>query len=790
MLATAAAISASAVTLELLTNGKGTTLDGWQNSGFAIQTTDGVSWFRSGHTACRLSQTVTLSDYGFTESDIQGGPTMTASGIVQADVDKDGSGSRICNVKVVELDAGGSEIATHSIMDRADELITSETAFSNSFQLNSNTRRLKYEINGQDSVNWGGYFGPKFRNCSLTISVGVQLWENGPVWAECNIGASNPEDYGYYFWWGDTIGYKCENNAWVASDGSTGNFSFNQGNTPTYGQDNAALLSAGYIDSTGNLVPAHDAATAHFGFPWRMPTDTDVTALLANCTSTWITTNGVSGRLFTGKGSYANKSIFIPAAGRGSRNSGYIEVGIYGYYWTSSPWVNDPDNAKDLDFGESYTDWRARNRDEGRSVRPIIAPLNFTFVSEGSTISNVACQICGETTSTVPTASRDGNYAFLGYFTEESGGVQIFDENYEFVKGTLSSLSWENTLYAHWEAVHTFNFNSEGLAVGSATYGESEVATAPIAQRIGTGDYVFEGYYTEDGVQVFDEHGALVEGALASLPPNVTLYARWAPPEGSIARLVYRGQLDLLTGGPAANDTAYTKKMHFRVYDGEESATPLWKTNDLQVTVNADGSFVQAFGDETLAALIATGSVTHVGLALGTSADTAVELKPRRALRPVAAVNRAITAEGAAPDIRIGNLVTENAIVAADATVSQLEVAGTVTAPGAGRVEVTPLVVGPDERTRLLRGSGVSVFSREKPQTLPLDKSGAVLRGEVLATAPSDGIALISSKDYGRRALRCPAVIQYCRQGEKIRAPTTDDGGLKVTFFPFVGAAK
>lgn len=36
---------------------------------------------------------------------------------------------------------------------------------------------------------------------------GVQLWENGPYWAECNVGASAPEDYGYYFWWGDTVGY-------------------------------------------------------------------------------------------------------------------------------------------------------------------------------------------------------------------------------------------------------------------------------------------------------------------------------------------------------------------------------------------------------------------------------------------------------------------------------------------------------------------------------------------------------------------------------------------------------
>ena len=26
---------------------------------------------------------------------------------------------------------------------------------------------------------------------------GVQLWENGPYWAECNVGASAPEDFGY-----------------------------------------------------------------------------------------------------------------------------------------------------------------------------------------------------------------------------------------------------------------------------------------------------------------------------------------------------------------------------------------------------------------------------------------------------------------------------------------------------------------------------------------------------------------------------------------------------------------
>ena len=47
-------------------------------------------------------------------------------------------------------------------------------------------------------------------------SVGVQLWKDGPVWAFCNIGATVPEECGYYFWWGDTVGYVRENNNWVA----------------------------------------------------------------------------------------------------------------------------------------------------------------------------------------------------------------------------------------------------------------------------------------------------------------------------------------------------------------------------------------------------------------------------------------------------------------------------------------------------------------------------------------------------------------------------------------------
>ena len=305
------------------------------------------------------------------------------------------------------------------------------------------------------------------------------------------------------------------------------------------------------------------------------------------------------------------------------------------------------------------------------------------------------------------------------------------------------------------------------------------------------GDYRFLGYFTEEtgGVKVFDENCQYVAGSVSSLSPELTLYAHWALSGGSLAKLVYRGQLNLLgTDQPATNATAYTKTMHFKVYDGEEAGTPVWQATDQVVTVNRDGSFTAMFGDEDLAALIATGKVSHVGVAIGPNAGQAIELKPRRALRPVASVNRARAAEAAGKDPRVGNLVTENALVANDVTVSMLEVAGTVTAPGAEEVKVSPVVVGERETLTLLRGDGVKVFSDKR---IDLGTTKPVLRGQKIGekAAPSDGIALITSNKGGNlsRGLRIPAVIQYCRQGEWVRAPASEPDGVKVTFFPFAG---
>ena len=200
---------------------------------------------------------------------------------------------------------------------------------------------------------------------------GVQLWEGGPYWAECNVGATKPEEYGYYFWWGDTVGYarNASNNGWVSS--RTGaSFSFSDRNCPTYGKTTAQLQSAGYIDATGNLVAKYDAATAHLGTPWRMPTDAEFAALINNCTTTWTMRNGVYGRLVTGKGAFSTKSIFLPAAGYGYV-SYLFNPGSYGYYWSSSPDSDGSNFAWFFDFysGDFYRG--SYYRRYGFPVRPL-----------------------------------------------------------------------------------------------------------------------------------------------------------------------------------------------------------------------------------------------------------------------------------------------------------------------------------------------------------------------------------------------------------------------------------
>jgi hypothetical protein len=205
----------------------------------------------------------------------------------------------------------------------------------------------------------------------------VQLWENGPYWATRNIGANEPWEFGYYFWWGDTVGYKWENDKWVASDGSNSNFSFTSSNIPNNGKDISTLKSEGWITAEGVLAPEYDAAKKHWGGNWRMPTKQEFDDLNNKCVWSWTAMNGVAGYVVRGRGDYAFNSIFLPCAGHGSETSLYSSssglISSLGYYWSSVPHSDYRFHAWSLYFhsGGHGMDGNTYGRSYGQSVRSL-----------------------------------------------------------------------------------------------------------------------------------------------------------------------------------------------------------------------------------------------------------------------------------------------------------------------------------------------------------------------------------------------------------------------------------
>ena len=198
---------------------------------------------------------------------------------------------------------------------------------------------------------------------AVETHVGVQLWKDGPYWATTNIGAETPEERGYYFWWGDSVGCKREGDAWVALDGSTSNYKFEGIAITEYKSDNK-LKNEGWITADGVLSPEHDAACVHWGVNWRMPTHEEFDALINNCSWTWTTMNGVNGYLVRGKAAYSSNRIFLPCTGHAYWYGAY-NVDLDGYYWSSVP------NMDCLKFCSSYIFADNINRSNGRCIRPV-----------------------------------------------------------------------------------------------------------------------------------------------------------------------------------------------------------------------------------------------------------------------------------------------------------------------------------------------------------------------------------------------------------------------------------
>ena len=183
---------------------------------------------------------------------------------------------------------------------------------------------------------------------------------SGLKWATCNVGANTPEEYGYYFAWGEVEPKTTYN--W-----STYKYCVDNYNNLTKYCSQSSYGNNGFTDNKTVLDPEDDAATFNWGGAWRMPTKAEQDELREKCTWVWTSQNGVNGYKVTGPN---GNSIFLPAAGYMYEGTlGY--AGSFGDYWSSSLDAGYPRNAYNVDFGSGNVGWIDSGRYFGQSVRPV-----------------------------------------------------------------------------------------------------------------------------------------------------------------------------------------------------------------------------------------------------------------------------------------------------------------------------------------------------------------------------------------------------------------------------------
>ena len=183
---------------------------------------------------------------------------------------------------------------------------------------------------------------------------------SGLLWATCNVGADNPEDYGDYFAWGETQPKDFY-------DWNTYQYCMGSYNTMTKYCSNSSYGYNGFTDNLTTLLPEDDAATANWGGNWRMPTKEEWQELYNNTTVTWTTQNGVNGRRFTASN---GNSLFLPAAGYRFDSSLY-DTGSIGNFWSSSLYTGYPGYAWYFIFYSGNYYMYNSNRGYGQSVRAV-----------------------------------------------------------------------------------------------------------------------------------------------------------------------------------------------------------------------------------------------------------------------------------------------------------------------------------------------------------------------------------------------------------------------------------
>ena len=157
--------------------------------------------------------------------------------------------------------------------------------------------------------------------------------------------------------------------------------------------------------------------------------------------------------------------------------------------------------------------------------------FTVTFDANGGSVDIASMDVdfgntYGNADNPLPTPIRDG-YDFIGWFTAAEGGTQITAE-------TVSTVIYDQTLYAHWEIKeYTVYLNANGGTCSTSSF-VAVIGTAPSSLPTPTRTgFNFLGWFTElsGGTQVTIDNYNTVIAAMdpVTLVTNgLTLYSHWA----------------------------------------------------------------------------------------------------------------------------------------------------------------------------------------------------------------------------------------------------------------------
>ena len=260
-------------------------------------------------------------------------------------------------------------------------------------------------------------------------------------WADRNVGASKPEEYGDYFAWGETepkSSYDWSTYKWCNGSYTT---QIKYCTNSNYGT----------VDNKTTLELSDDAARAHWGGNWRMPTRAEQDELCNNCTWTWTTQNGVNGYKVTSKSN--GNSIFLPAAGCRIASSPN-NAGSMGYYCSSSLYTDYPYNVWGVEFRSDRVYRDNDFRYFGFSVRPV-----YGEYIPASTMPTVTTSAVTQITET--TAVAGGNVT-------SDGGASVTERG--VVYSTTANPTTANTKKVSGSGTGAFTCNLTGLQASTTYY--------------------------------------------------------------------------------------------------------------------------------------------------------------------------------------------------------------------------------------------------------------------------------------------------------------------------------